>query len=177
MARTRYISYCRSCNKVFIEYMCVSQCITAPVTISGQYHMLTFQLLPVKMLFSDPCTFTKQARAAAAWQCCKEKLLKVNFSTEEAVYRAIQRVVHQPLPSHSKVPRAPHQEVSSQPLSLQNKCLALWHFSSWYSHMAWRLRGNFFHSLHSQGSLVMKCWVLDIWSGASWRKAAALLLH
>lgn len=66
--------------------MCVSQCIIAPMAISGQYHMLTFQLFPVQMLFSKPCAFTKQARAAAAWQCCREKLFIGNCSTEEAVH-------------------------------------------------------------------------------------------
>lgn len=54
-----------------------------------------------------PGAFTKQGRAAAAWQYCKEKLSKVNCSTEEAVNTAIQRLSHQPPPSHSKYPEHP----------------------------------------------------------------------
>lgn len=67
------------------------------------------------------------------------------------------------LPSHSRLPRAPHRAVTTQPLCLENKRFGLWHFSSWYSQMAWRFGGNFLPSLTSQGSLAAKCWVPDIW--------------
>lgn len=138
--------------------MCV--CISVYHCTSDYFWSRHFSFSQFKCSSVNHGAFTKQGRAAATWQSCKEKLLKVNCSTEEAVNTAVQRLSHQPPPSHSKVPRAPHLEVSAQSLSLQNKCLAHWHFSSWDSHMAWRWRGNFLPSLPSPSSLA----VLDSWT-------------
>lgn len=101
--------------------MCV--CISVYHCTSDYFWSRHFSFSQFKCSSVNHGAFTKQGRAAATWQSCKEKLLKVNCSTEEAVNTAVQRLSHQPPPSHSKVPRAPHLEVSAQSLSLQNNAL------------------------------------------------------
>lgn len=174
MARTRYIYYCWSCNKVYIECVCVSHCIIAPVIISG--NTIGWHFSSSQFKYSSHVHSTKKDRAAEAWQWCKEKLLKVNCSAEEAVYRALQGLSHQPPPSHSKVPRAPHWEVSAQshfteqmPCSLSFQLLRLPHGLE---------TGRQFSPLTSYpqqpGSEVLDSWH---WGSSSWRKAAAPLLQ
>lgn len=141
--------------------MCVSQCIIAPMAISGQYYMLTFQLFPVQMLFSKPCAFTKQARAAAAWQCCREKLFIGNCSTEEAVHtETVSSTTSLPLQStQSYSPRGtcPVSFFTEQvSCSLAFQLLILPH--------GLEIKRQFlpFPSLPSHSSLAVKCWVLGI---------------
>jgi len=114
--------------------------------------MPTRQLFPVQKHFSKPCAFANQARAAAAWQVCEEKLLKRNCFGEKAVHSAVQRPSHQPPPLPLQTTQSTSLGVSTQPLCLEITCFALWHFSWWESQMAWRLRGRLLPSLPRRGS-------------------------